>query len=186
MVALFEYVTAFVELQGDDDIPRDITGPELLPGADPAPLTLWMWLGPLLLIAALLIAFGTMYYLKPKPRRMTASDRALRQLDRLQALQLLSKNQAERHFTLLAGILRRFIEKVFGITAARATTSEFLEAAARNPSMERHLSFLREFLSASDIAKFAPPAAAAAVDRDLDGKLRTWLGSQTGEMARRT
>lgn len=83
--------------------------------------------------------------------------------------------------------MRRFLEKGYGVTAARTTTSEFLTVAARNPLLEKHLSFLSDFFSASDIAKFAPPAAISEIGRDLDEKLREWLSAHSAsEIGRRT
>jgi hypothetical protein len=171
-------VLAFVRLQVDDDVPRDITGPEAVP-VDADPDGPWGWLVALALAVAVIAAVLWAVFRKPNSRPMKASERALRQLDRLQRLQLLAKNQGERHFTLLADILRRFVEKSYGIAAARLATRELLESAARTPALEGHLAFLREFLAASDIAKFAPPATIAAVGRDLDDRLRLWLTSHS-------
>jgi hypothetical protein len=188
MRSLIELGFAALRAQVEDDVPRDITGLEISPGLSRDSPIGW---GVIAAVSAVsLIVVGAVMMArrwKAKSRRGSASARALLQLRRLQSLQLLSKNQAERHFTMLAGIMRRFLEKGYGVTAARATTGELLAAAARNPMLEKHLHFLSEFLSASDIAKFAPPAAVTQIGNDLDDKLREWLSSHsTTEIARRT
>jgi hypothetical protein len=166
-----------VRSQIGDDVPRDITGPELLPTGALDSASFWGWLLPLVFLALIPVGFFLIRFLKSKSRRMTAADHALRQLDRLQGLQLLQKNPKD-HFKLLAGILRRYFERGFGVAASRLTTDEFLDRAARTPRIEGHLSFLRTFLGDCDIAKFAPPSAAFDRARDLEASLRTWLAAQ--------
>jgi hypothetical protein len=179
---------AVLQAPVEEEVPRDITGLEITPELVRDTFFGWGSIAIFAAGAAIIIASVlAVRYWKTKSRRASASARALGHLRRLQSLQLLSKNQAERHFTLLTNIMRRFLEKGYGVAAARATTSEFLTVAARNPLLEKHLSFLREFLSASDIAKFAPPAAVSEIGRDLDEKLREWLSSHSAsEIGRRT
>jgi hypothetical protein len=172
-------VIAVRRSQVDDDVPRDITGPEWLPSADVEPIREWGWLLAAVLIAGLSIGLIASWILNRKSIRTRPIIRAIRQLDRLQRLQLLSKNQPEKHFTLLAGIARRFVKSNFGVAARRLTTGEFLEAARHDPRLEPHVSFLQYFLHECDVAKFAPPTAIADVGRDLDARLREWLAFQT-------
>jgi len=165
--------TMLMFLQNPDDTPRDITGPEVVPGLEASSTPAWLWLiFPVVLFAIVLAVL----FRRRAPRRRTAeSQRALQRLGRLVNLQLLAKNQPERHFTLLAGILRRCVDKAFGVAATRQTTAEFLEAAALNPFLRNHLTFLTTFLTQCDIAKFAPPAACQGMGRDLEAQLRAWL-----------
>src|SRR6185295_7637940 len=122
MRALVDLGFALVRAQVEDDVPRDITGPEFPPSIAGDMDFGW---GPIILAAAAVVVVIVIVLLarfwKPKSPRTTASDRALRQLDRLQSLRLLAKDQGERHFTLLTGILRRYLEKVYGASAARST-----------------------------------------------------------------
>ncbi len=171
-VALF--VAVFARSQVGDDEPRDITGPEFLPGGDTTEFP-WLWVVG---FAVLVVGVLVFWLWKPRSKRMTAHQRALQRLDRLNNLQLLTKNQAERHFTLLVGILRRCVEKGHGVAASRQTTAEFLASAARNRDLTQHLRFLESFLNACDIAKFAPPAAVPEMGRDLEASLRDWLAGQ--------
>lgn len=163
----------------DDDILRDITGPETLPES-PFPNEAWFWL--LLVVAVIVISMiAVLFWRTPKKRRKTAGQRALEQLDRLQSLQLLNKNQAEKHFTLLAGILRRYLEKAYCLSSLRVTTPELLAAASRNTPLQKHLPFLESFLTRCDVAKFAPPVALQGLDSSLDGELRAWLLAQEAD-----
>lgn len=166
----------FVHLLAADDVLRDITGPEFLPPPPTAEVGRWIWIG-----IGVALALGILVLIRVLPlrrsRKSTAAARALKQLDRLHRFQLLQKNRAERHFTLLALILRRFIDKTTDLAASRMTTAELLNAAANVQSLAPHVEFLREFLPACDIAKFAPRPAVADLDRDLDRRLREWLRS---------
>lgn len=157
-----------------DDVPRDITGPEIVSIADGS-VPVWIWFLPLLLA---IVPFVN--WLRRRPtRQRDFVVRALEQLDRLQALQLLKSNQPEKHFTLLAGILRRYLGKALGAPAERMTTPEFLEFADRDVRLQPHRGFLTSFLNACDIARFAAPGA-YAVGSDLDAELRAWLVARQG------
>jgi len=163
-----------------DDIPRDITGTELVPAPDPSSPAFGLWLSLFVIVAAIAILIPLIWHRRRWTKTTTPTLRALQQLDRLQNLQLLAKNQTERHFTLLAGILRRFVQKTFGIAASRQTSREFIGHAARNQSLEKHLSFLTSFLAQCDIAKFAPPSASAQAHRNLNDEFRAWLSALNG------
>ena len=174
MRAAIQLVADFARTQVGDDVPRDITGPEFVPADDLSEFP-WLWFTAIGICIVVVLA---VWFCRPRPRRLTARQRAIQRLDRLNKLQLLSKNQVECHFTLLAGILRRCVEKEYGIAASRQTTAEFLSCAARNAELQRHLRFLETFLTACDIAKFAPPAAVGEIGRHLEASLRNWLNNQ--------
>ncbi len=80
----------------------------------------------------------------------------MRELERLRALHLPENGKFERFYTLLANVLRRYLERKFNLPARRRTTAEFLNEV---PSIERfsvpQKDFLRTFLAHCDLAKFA-------------------------------
>jgi len=61
-----------------------------------------------------------------------------------------------QYYYRLSDIVRQYIERRFDLHASRETTAEFL-ADMRNQSLlsEEHKGFLRTFLEAADMAKYA-------------------------------
>jgi hypothetical protein len=156
-----------------DDAPRDITGPLGMRSAVPDRLD---WRLPTLVVVALgLVAL--VFVVRRRQRRAATPARVLEELRRLEALGLCDKGKLERHCTLLAGILRRYLDRRYGLPARRRTTEETLAAARRMPELAGDTEFLTTFLTACDNAKFAPVEAAPAEGRRLTSMLREWLAS---------
>src|SRR5262249_43577900 len=87
---------------------------------------------------------------------------AVRELDRLEALQLPEQGEIERYHTLLSDVLRRFLELRFQLHAPRQTTAEFLQAAETAQQLTpARPGLLREVLQRRDLAKCARAAASA-------------------------
>jgi Domain of unknown function (DUF4381) len=135
---------------------RDITDIEQLPPVPPwwrAPL----WAGLALLVLALA---GGAWFLVRRWRRaapaLTPAQAALRELDRLAALQLPQAGRVERFHTLLSLILRRYFERRLQLPVRRQTTTEFLDALRRGPQLTpEQQQRVRDFLERCDLAKFA-------------------------------
>jgi hypothetical protein len=155
-----------------DDTPRDITGPELLP---PLPAAHWYgWL----IGGAVLVASGIAILLFRRRRMATprsALRRALDELARLDQLKLLEAGKNERHCTLLANILRRFVEQHYQLPARHRTTPEFLAQIRESDVLADQVGFFESFLTECDTAKFAPAAVAPQQGRRLTDDLRKWL-----------
>ena len=64
-----------------------------------------------------------------RPGALTSAQVACRELDRIASLGLPAAGQVERFHTLVSNVLRRYLEKRFGLPARRQTTPEFFIAA---------------------------------------------------------
>lgn len=69
---------------------------------------------------------------------------------------LLAQDRAQEFFYRISGIVRGYIERRFGLTAAEMTTEEFLSAATSDARFPRHhTTALDPFLRACDLVKYA-------------------------------
>ena len=168
-------VAVHIIARSTDDVPRDITGPEAVPPADPDRLD---WRLPTLVIVAIGMVV-LVFFLRRRERLAATPARVLEELRRLEALGLCDKGKSERHCTLLAGILRRYLERRYGLPARRRTTEETLAAARSMPELAGDVEFLTSFLSGCDNAKFAPIEVAPAEGRRLTQALRDWLNARS-------
>ncbi|MDR2885244.1 MAG: hypothetical protein LBU95_00485 [Rikenellaceae bacterium] len=86
---------------------------------------------------------------------------AIRALEALQHQKLWQNNKHKQYYTLLADIVRTYIEGRYGVQAMEMTTDELMAAVAGLGFAERNRTQLRSLLSTADLAKFAkyaPPA----------------------------
>jgi hypothetical protein len=135
---------------------RDITPPER-PDVAPAP-PLWPALAAL---GVALLALATVLWVRRRrrpapPAPLPPAAWALRELDRLEALDIPARGEWSRYHTLLADTVRRYLELRFGVPAPQRTTAEFLEAVrATSHLTEDQQAQLAELLRRCDLAKFA-------------------------------
>lgn len=153
--------------------PRDITGTLVPP---PAPWPPWLIamvaVGTLLLLG--LGAFAArlvLQYLTRPPPPISPEEWALRELNRLDCLQLIAAGQPREHYYRLSEIVRGYIERQFGLAAPEMTTEEFLTSLSR----QRHpLPFDRDslmrFMQVCDLVKYA---AFVPLPADADEAMRT-------------
>ena len=88
--------------------------------------------------------------------RLTAFDRALARLDRLERRGLPSGDAADAWYVELSDIVRRYIEERFALRAPELTTEEFLAEAGRSAELTAsHREVLSAFLATCDRVKFA-------------------------------
>ena len=100
----------------------------------------------------------------------------MHELKRVLALQLPDKNKTEGFHTLLANIVRRYLEREFQLPARRRTTAEFLEVLQSCPKLPpARQEFLRDFLIRCDLAKFAGVTATPADCAALADKVRAFI-----------
>jgi hypothetical protein len=86
----------------------------------------------------------------------TAQEAALKELTGVEALGLPDKGEFERYHTELSSIVRRYLERRFGLAATRQTTAEFLESMKTSTALlPAQQALLRDFLEQCDLAKFA-------------------------------
>jgi MYXO-CTERM domain-containing protein len=154
---------------------RDPTVIESLPEpaeAEPPP---WGWLG-----AGALLGLVALYLWRRRrrwrPSAMPAEARALRAIDRLLALRLPEQGKIERFHTLLANIVRRYLDRKLELSARRRTTREFLDVLRTSEKLaDSQQEFLRDFFTRCDLAKFAGAGAAAADCADLAAQARAFI-----------
>jgi hypothetical protein len=137
---------------------------------------LWPWvLGGLLLVA--LSGVGGRYLLTRLRRQAVPAsipgvalelrspeEIAYDELDRIDALDLPTRGELKRHYTLVADCMRTYIEGRYNLPALDRTTQE-LSTSLRRARVDRdHAALLRDLLTEADLVKFArarPPLAQA-------------------------
>jgi hypothetical protein len=140
---------------------RDITDIEM----SPTPASNWHWilvLGPLVALILVVIALWKWrrHSVNPAP---PPEQWALRELDRIAALNLPAVGKMEDFHGLLANIIRRYLENRFGLPARRQTTPEFLRSMEASTALtDSQRALLRIFLERCDHAKFARARPSAA------------------------
>lgn len=119
----------------------------------------WLWA----LIALVLVAGIALMIRRRNAARRAASgaeaaahahEDALAELEKARAL--MSPENSRPYGIEVSGIVRRYIERRFGIFAPRRSTEEFLTEAAASAKLEPpHRQLLAEFLGTCDFLKFA-------------------------------
>ncbi|MFH1755480.1 MAG: hypothetical protein ABIA59_07230 [Candidatus Latescibacterota bacterium] len=87
---------------------------------------------------------------------------ALRELRRIENMNLVQAGEFKKYYTLVADAIRNYIEKRFGVDAMDRTTNEVLGDLAR---IRKRIDNLESFLQEADLVKFAkfvPDASTAA------------------------
>jgi hypothetical protein len=109
-------------------------------------------------LAVLLVAGGVLLWSRRavKTPPLSPEGWALRELERLAALNPNTAQEVKRFHTQLADVLRRYMERRFQIPAERQTTFEFLQAMRTSPRLaDGQQKLLGEILTRCDLAKFA-------------------------------
>lgn len=151
-------VVSAIEGPFDPDQFEDIRGTVELPPPDGRR---WLYGIVILAVAALVLA-GAWLFLRrrsavdhlppPAPAHLWAKE----ELRRLREDRLVEQGLVHDLYFRLTGIVRRYIEKRFGIMAAEQTTDEFLATARSHPRLlGEHRDSLARFLQAGDLVKFA-------------------------------
>ena len=117
----------------------------------------WPWLVLGVAVLAGLCAGVVAWLRRAEERaRLTAFERAMARLDRLQRRGLPSADAADAWYVELSDIVRRYIEERFALRAPELTTEEFLAEAGRSPELTgTHRDLLSAFLDTCDRVKFA-------------------------------
>ncbi len=172
--SLTVHVGSVLEAAGADtaaDI-RALKPPLSLPV--PRPWAMWLGLAALALLAGLAVAWWKWRRSESVPAVAQVVDSrsperwALDELLALEAQALPAQAEIKRHYTLLADVLRGYLERRFQVPASERTTGELLATlAARTPAVIDGDSARRlaAILGEADLVKFAKrqPAAAAAM-----------------------
>ena len=115
-----------------------------------------------IVVIVLLVIGGVIYFLArrqalPKPRLLVPpEDEALERLIRIKSKNLVGEGRFKQYFIEVSGVVRHYIERMFGITAPEMTTEEFLiHTASENVLKSEWRELLEDFLTSSDMVKFA-------------------------------
>ena len=130
----------------------------------------WIGLAILAVLAILVTLVWLVRYIarRVKEHRMSPIERAWVELDRLLKKGLPGRGRYKDFYVELTMVVRRYIQRKYGIKAPHMTTEEFLRAA--KPSDE-----LRKFLESADMVKFAGVEATPEMADDATDSARAYL-----------
>ena len=124
------------------------------------PLQWWVWLLAVFAIAA--AACAVFYFFRrsktvaPAVPPLPPWEEAYHRLEELKKQGLIQGGKYEVYYTILSGIVRRYIEDRFHIKAPEMTTEEFIASLKHsNVLKDEQKNILRTFLTAADMVKFA-------------------------------
>jgi hypothetical protein len=137
---------------------HDIRPPVALPTSS----RVWIWSGT---FAGAVLCIGLVAFVLIKRRRKTdetvqrvipAHELAFNELEALITENLVDKGEIKQFYQRISDILRRYIERRFGIHAPEQTTEEFLAGIkTRSDFPETYHGLVKNFLTHCDLVKFA-------------------------------
>jgi len=146
------------------------------PKKDLPPLSLkLLGLGALVLAGAAAVLYGILLFLRyvarrVKEHRMSPIERAWAELDRLVKRGLPGRGRYKDFYVELTMVVRRYVQRRYGVKAPHMTTEEFLSDERFNSSGE-----LRTFLESADMVKFAGVSATPEMADGATESARTYL-----------
>lgn len=168
-------------LQSSMDELRDVAPPEDLPGNH----TTGNWVRQLALAAGILMVLPAGYWLwrrwRGRPAPLPPDQWALKELERIEASELLKSGQEDRLGTLLSDMVRHYLDLRFHLSASSRTTTEFLaNQSSDGPLSMEQQRVIRELLDHCDLNKFARQTLSQAEIHILLDQTR-WLIEQTSQ-----
>ena len=165
-------------------LPRDpVTGGiEVDPCKDMPPLSWRLVRNCVAALAALaIVIWGLLWIVKSIVRKirehaMTPIERALLELNRLLEKGLPGRGRYKDFYVELTMVVRRYIQRRYGIRAPNMTTEEFLREA--RPSDE-----LRRFLESADMVKFAGVTATPEMADTATESARSYLKTDSASIS---
>ena len=159
---------------------------EIDPKKDLPPLS-WKLVGwcALALAVVAALAVGVWWTIKKiremvRVHRMSPIERAYYELDRLLKKGLPGRGLYKDFYVELTMVVRRYVERKYGVKAPNMTTQEFLGELARRAddatvAQIGDSSALKEFLESADLVKFAGVEATPEMADSATGKARNYL-----------
>ena len=141
----------------------------------------WVALAILVVLAILagLVVGGRYIARRVKEHRMSPIERAWVELDRLLKKGLPGRGRYKDFYVELTMVVRRYVQRKYGIKAPHLTTEEFLQEVARDASRVSGLSSnvlsLRRFLESADMVKFAGVEATPEMADEATDSARGYL-----------
>lgn len=171
--------------------PREsVTGPmEVDPKKDLPPMS-WKlvgWCAAALLalaVAGVGVWFLARYLLRRvKEHFMSPIERAWAELDRLVKRALPDRGKFKDFYVELTMVVRRYVQRKYGIRAPHLTTEEFFAEISASGADGVASSGLREFLESADLVKFAGVEATKEMANSATDSARTYLKSDSASLA---
>ena len=163
-------------------------GMETDPTKDLPPLS-WKLVGWLALaILAVLVILAALVWLarsiarRVKEHRMSPIERAWVELDRLLKKGLPGRGRYKDFYVELTMVVRRYVQRKYGIKAPHLTTEEFLKEFREEGRGKREE--LRKFLESADMVKFAGVEATPEMADEATDSARGYLKSDNTEAAK--
>lgn len=116
-------------------------------------------------------------------RMMSPGERALHELSELLSRKLAEKGLFKDYYIELTHVVRRYIERAYGIRAPRLTTDEFLEKIRADARFESSGSALAGFFRSADMIKFAGVAATGEMAAEAAGAARRYVEDDAARLA---
>jgi len=170
-------------LRFENPPPREpVTGDmEVSPKKDIPPLS-WKlvgWIAAALvgLAAAVIALVALVRYLvrRIKEHRMSPIERAWAELDRLLKKGLPGRGRYKDFYVELTMVVRRYVQRKYGIKAPHMTTEEFLRECGAAEGRVGDTQALRRFLESADMVKFAGVEATPDMADEATGSARDYL-----------
>ena len=143
----------------------------------------WVALGVLALLAVLAGFVAGVKYIarRVKEHRMSPIERAWVELDRLLKKGLPGRGRYKDFYVELTMVVRRYVQRKYGIKAPHLTTEEFLREVAHDASrvsgLASNVRSLQKFLESADMVKFAGVEATPEMADDATESARGYLKS---------
>ena len=162
-------------------------GMETDPKKDLPPLS-WRLVGwvALVVLVVLVILVGLVWLVRyvsrrVKEHRMSPIERAWVELDRLIKKGLPGRGRYKDFYVELTMVVRRYVQRKYGIKAPHLTTEEFLREVAGDASrvsgLASNVLSLRKFLESADLVKFAGVEATPEMADEATDSARGYLKS---------
>ncbi len=113
------------------------------------------------ILLAIIITLIVMYIRKKKKEAQMSKpllppyEEAMEELFKLKKQQLWETGEVKQYYIRLSDIIRRYIERRFGIEAMESTTNEIVKALKKTDAERHARTKLKELLELSDLVKFA-------------------------------
>ena len=145
----------------------------------------WVALGVFCLASLVLGLWLGIRYIarRVKEHRMSPIERAWVELDRLLKKGLPGRGRYKDFYVELTMVVRRYVQRKYGIKAPHLTTEEFLREVANDAShvsgLASNVSSLRRFLESADMVKFAGVEATPEMADEATDSARGYLQSDS-------
>ena len=116
-----------------------------------------------------------------KEHRMSPIERAWAELDRLLKKGLPGRGRYKDFYVELTMVVRRYVQRKYGIRAPHLTTEEFLRECGAEPGRAGDTASLAKFLESADMVKFAGVEATPEMADGATDAARGYLESDSAE-----